>query len=133
MYWVGQKVLSLLKWGLRTHFSFLPRTLLNDIVTILFHYLLPFFTQLHNSVFSKLFIFLNKELFYVPLQSYRELKFFPLEFCPDQNKWQSEGAVWWIWWMNQNFPSKLYKFLPGHQRNLWSCIILMEDYAFCVN
>ena len=33
--------------------------------------------------------------------------------------------VWWMWRMNQNFPTKLWQFLPGRQRNMWSCIILM--------
>ena len=47
-------------------FSFLPRTWLNNLVTILFYYPLPFFRQPHNSVFPKLFIFLSKELFQVP-------------------------------------------------------------------
>ena len=37
--------------------------------------------------------------------------------------------VWWIQQMNQNFPAK--QFLPVHQRNMWSCIILMEHYVFC--
>ena len=38
----------------------------------MFHYLLPFFRQLHNSVFPKLFIFLSKELFQVPFTVSRE-------------------------------------------------------------
>ena len=39
-------------------FSFSPRTLLNNVFTVLFHYLLPFFRQLHNSIFPKyLFIY----------------------------------------------------------------------------
>ena len=25
--------------------------------------------------------------------------------------------------------AKLWQFLPGLQRHMWSCIILMEDYA----
>ena len=37
-------------------------------------------------------------------------------------------SVWWIWWMNQNFPSKLYKFLPGHQRN----ILHYPDGRLCI-
>ena len=35
--------------------------------------------------------------------------------------------------MNQNFPAKLQQFLPGYQRNMQSCIILMEDYEFSVD
>ena len=59
-----------LLWSLgknKTHFSFLPRTLLNNIF-ILFYYLLPIFRQLttDNSIIPKLFIFLSKELFQVP-------------------------------------------------------------------
>ena len=42
----------------KRQFSFSPRTLLNNIFTILFHYLLP--------PSSQLFIFLSKELFQVP-------------------------------------------------------------------
>ena len=38
---------------------------MNNIVTIFFHYFLPFFRQLYNFIFPKLFIFLNKELFQV--------------------------------------------------------------------
>ena len=37
-------------------------------------------------------------------------------------------SVWWISWMNQNFPSKLYKFLPGHQRN----ILHYPDGRLCI-
>ena len=61
---------------------------------------LPFFRQLHNSIFPKLFLsFLSNELFQVSFgrylfQSSKELKFFPLrEFCKGQNKWKSEGAT----------------------------------------
>ena len=43
--------------------SFSPITLLNNIFTVLFHYFLPSFGQLHNSIFPKLFIFLSKEHF----------------------------------------------------------------------
>ena len=37
--------------------------------------------------------------------------------------------VWWIQRMNQNFSAKPWQFFPCHQRNMWSCIILMEDYV----
>ena len=39
-------------------FFFLPRTLFNNVFTVLFHYLLSFFfRQFHNSIFPNLFIF----------------------------------------------------------------------------
>ena len=57
----------------KRHFSFSLSTLLDSIFTILFHYLLPFFRQLHNSMFPKLFIFLSKELCQVPFTVSREL------------------------------------------------------------
>ena len=34
--------------------------------------------------------------------------------------------------MYQNFSAKLEQLLPGHQRNMRSCVILMEDNAFSV-
>ena len=37
--------------------------------------------------------------------------------------------VWWIQRINQNFLAKPWQFFPCHQRNMWSCIILMEDYV----
>ena len=79
----------------KRHFSFSPRTLLNNVFTLLFHYLLPFFRQLHNSIFQKFLSFWAKNYSRCLLQSSREWKFFPLrEFCKDRNKWKSEeGAV----------------------------------------
>ena len=78
---------------MKTHFSFLPKTSLNSIFPVLFHYIL-FFRQLHNSIFPKLLSFWAKNCSRYLLQSSRELKFFPLrEFCKDQNKWTSDGAV----------------------------------------
>ena len=41
--------------------------------------------------------------------------------------------VWWIEWVNQNFPAKKVTVLPGHQRNMQSRIILMECYAFSID
>ena len=38
---------------------------MNNVFTVLFHYLLPFFRQLLNSVFPKPVVFLSKELFQV--------------------------------------------------------------------
>ena len=37
-----------------------PRTLLNNVFALLFHCLLPFFRQLHNSIFPKLYIFFEQ-------------------------------------------------------------------------
>ena len=39
IYWVGQKVPSVSKYKEKTHFSFSPRTLLNNLFTISFHYI----------------------------------------------------------------------------------------------
>ena len=68
------------------------------------------------------------------LQSSRELEFFPLnEFCKDQNKWKSKGAmVQCLVNMadESELPSQPKKFLSGHQRNMQFCIILVEDFAF---
>ena len=58
IYWVGQNIPLVFKLK-KTHFSLSPRTLLNNVFIILFHYLLPFFRQLHNSIFPKLVIFLS--------------------------------------------------------------------------
>ena len=57
-------------------FLFSPRTLLNNVFNILFYYLLPFFRQLHNSIFPKLFIFLSKELFQVSFTVFQGTDFF---------------------------------------------------------
>ena len=68
---------------------------INNLFSILFYYILPFFRQLYNSFFLKLFIILSKELFQVSnFRVFWELKFIPLrEFCKDQNKCISEGAM----------------------------------------
>ena len=39
IYWVGQKVPSVSKYKEKTHFSFSPRTLLNNLFTISFQYI----------------------------------------------------------------------------------------------
>ena len=96
--------LSSISWSAKTfllflsknkkHFSLSLRTLLNNIFTVLFHYLLPFFRQLHNSVFPKLLIFLSKELFLVHFTVFQGIEIFPLrEFWKDVNKWKSEGTM----------------------------------------
>ena len=74
-----------------SHFS--PRTLLNNVFPLLFHYLLPFFRQLHNSIFPKLFVFLSKELFQVPFTVFQGIKIFSIKFCKDQNKWKYGGWI----------------------------------------
>ena len=69
------------------------KTLLNNIF-VLFHYLLPFSRQLHNSISPKLFICLSKELFQVPFTIFQGTESFSIEeFCKDGNKWKSEGAM----------------------------------------
>ena len=92
---LAKKFLWFLSKNKKTHFSFSPRTLLNSIFTILFHYLLPFFRLLHNSIFPKLFIFLSKDLFQVPFYSLpgNWIFFHVREFCKDRNKWKSKGAM----------------------------------------
>ena len=93
-----------LKVEIKIHFSFSLRKwnnifilflTLNNIVTILFHYLLLFFRQFCDSIFPKHFIFLMKEQFPVHL-TFIQRTFFILplrEFCKDQNKWKSEGTM----------------------------------------
>ena len=73
-YYIGliKKCLQIL--SKKTHFSFSPRTLLNNIFTVLFYYLLPFFRQLDNSMFPKRFIFLSRDLFQVPFLVSWDLK-----------------------------------------------------------
>ena len=58
-------------------------------------------------------------------QSSRELKIFPLkEFCKDQNKGKSEGAISGEYSGSiRTFLPSYKQFLPGHQRNMGSCII----------
>ena len=117
--------------GNKRHFSFSLSTLLDSIFTILFHYLLAFSRQLHNSFFPKLFIFLSKELFQVPF-ILGELKFFPLrEFFEDQNKWKFEGAMSgefsrWIGTSKQRYNS----FCLVIKKSLPFWVFLMEDYGF---
>jgi len=41
----------------KRQFSFSPVTLLNEVLTMLFHDLLPFFRQLHNSIFPSFLSF----------------------------------------------------------------------------
>ena len=57
-------------------FSFSPRILLNSLFTVLFQYLLPSFRQLHYSVFTKLCIFLSKELFQMLFTVFQRTEFF---------------------------------------------------------
>ena len=115
----------------KRHFSFSPSTLLNNIFTILFHYLLAFSRQLHNSFFPKLFIFLSKELFEVPF-IHGELKFFPLrEFCKDQNKWKFEGTMSGEYsrWIGASKP-RYNSFSLVIKASLPFWVFLMEDYGF---
>ena len=76
IYWVAQKVPSVFKQNYETNFSFSPKTLLNNVFTILIYYLLPFLGQLHNSIFPKLFIFLRKKLFQVPFTVFQGIESF---------------------------------------------------------
>ena len=125
MYWVGQKVPLVLKVKLKdTVLYFLPRTLLNNIFTILFHYLRPLFRQLHNSKFPKL-IFFGKELFQVPFTVFQGRENFPLrKFCKDWTKWTSEGSMSgeysrWI----RNSQSSTYSF----------CLVIKETCGLALS
>ena len=62
--------------------------------TVLFHCLLPFFRQLHNSIFPK-FLSLSKKLFQVYLTIFQWIEnFFPWRgFCKDWNKCTFGGAM----------------------------------------
>ena len=116
----------------KRHFSFSPSTLLNNIFTILFHYLLAFSRQLHNSFFPKLFIFLSKELFEVPF-IHGELKFFPLrEFCKDQNKWKFEGTMSGEYsrWIGASKP-RYNSFCLVIKASLPFWVFLMKIMVFC--
>ena len=94
-YWIGQNIRSVSKQKQKTHFSLSPIPLLNNILTLLFHYILPSFRQLHNSIFPKHFyLFEQRTIPGTFSQSSRELKFFPLRnFCKGENKWKSKGAM----------------------------------------
>ena len=97
-------------------------------------YILPFFRQLYNSFFPKLFIILSKELFQV--SNFRvlwELKFIPLrEFYKDQSKCISEGAMsgeygGWIRTSSQGVT--VFAWLSNQR----SCSVVMEYYVFSVD
>ena len=64
---------------------------MNNVFTILFHYLLPFFRQLHNSIFPKHFIFLSKELFQVPFTIFQEVEIFSIKRILQRPKEMNEG------------------------------------------
>ena len=123
----------------KIHFSLSPRTLLNNVFNVLFHYLLPFFRQLHNSIFPKLSIFLSKELLQVPFTVFQGIEaFFPLrEFCKDWNQWKSEGTIsgeyeGWI----KNFTAKLQVSACSSKKQAvlcrrWCVFCWLIPDAFC--
>ena len=83
---MGKRVLLFLSKNKRYTFHFHLKTegtLLNNVFTILLYYLLPFFRQLHNFMFPKLFIFLSKELFQVPFTVSREQYLLELFHFPE--------------------------------------------------
>ena len=75
--------------------SFSSRTSLNNVLTVLFYYLLPFSRQLpENPSFQNFVSFWVKNSSRCLLQSSRDLKYFSLkELCNNWNKWNSEGAI----------------------------------------
>ena len=58
------------------HSSLSPKTLLNNELIVLLHYLLPFSRQLHHFIFPQLFIILSKELFQVSFTVFQGIEFF---------------------------------------------------------
>ena len=91
---LAKKYLQFLTKNKRHIFHFHRELYWTTYSPFLFHYLLPFFRQLHNSIFPKLLIFLSKELFQMPFTVFQGIEFFPLrEFCKDLNTWKSEGAM----------------------------------------
>ena len=104
---LAKKLLRCLSKSKR-QFSFSPRTLLNCVFVVLFHYFLPFPRQLHNSIFPKLVSFLSKELFRVPFTVFQGIEIFPLrEFCKDWNEWTSGSAAsaGYRGWIRTSLPS----------------------------
>ena len=76
--------------------------------------------------------FWAKNCFRCLLQSYRELKIFPLrEFCKDWDKWKSESAMSGEYgrWIRTSQPS-CNSFCLVIKETCGSCVILMEGYAF---
>ena len=71
----------------------------------------------------------------MPLQYSRELKLFPLrELCKDWNKRKSEGAVSAEYSDESGLPSQAGTVFArsGHQGNMQSRVLVMEDSAFSV-
>ena len=94
---------------------------MNKVFTILFHYLLPFFRQLHNFIFPKL-IFWTKNCFKCLLQSSSELKFFPLrEFVKTKTNGNLKVQCLLNMADESELPSQAAAVLPGDQ----ICVILV--------
>ena len=92
--------------------------------------LLPFFRQLHNSVFPKHFIFLHKELFQMPFTVFEGVEFFfPLrEFCNDWNKEKFRGTTsgeygGWIWTSQPGYHSFCRVIKKTHVTLSWGKIM----------
>ena len=124
-----------LKKNKRHFFSLSPRTFLNDVFTVLFHYLGPFFKQLHNSIFCKLLIFYSKELFQVPFIVFWEIQVFSItrEFCNERNKWKSKGAIFGIYggWIRTARPSCKSVCLVISAYALIMHFLLTNSWCFC--
>ena len=77
----------------KTHFSLLPGTLLNNIFTVLFPYLLPFSGNFLIPSSQNILSYWAKNCSKCLSQSSRELKSFLLrEYGKDRNAWKSEGS-----------------------------------------
>ena len=102
-----------------------PGTLLN-VFTILFHYLLPCFRQLHNSIFPKLFfIFLSKELLQVPFRVFQGIESFPLtEFVKTEISGNPKVQRLVSTAEESELPAKLREFRPGRPRGVKYCAVL---------
>ena len=119
----------------KRHFSFSPRTLLNNIFTSLFHYLLPFFRQLHNSIFPKLFYLFEQRT--VPGDFYSLLGNW--NFFHEKNfvKTKINGNPKLQCLVNMvdesELPSQAVTVIAWSSWNMQSCVILMEVYGFSVD
>lgn len=116
-----------------THLSFLQElywTMYSSFCSTTFCHFSGNFIISSSPIF---FIFFSKDLFQVSFIAFQGTEILLREFCKNF-KWKTKRCnVWWIQQINQNLPAKLQQFLPGHQRNMQSCSILMKNYAFSVD
>ena len=86
----------------KRYFLCSPRTWLNSIFIILFHYLLPFSANFIFPSYKNFYLFKQRTIPSVFYSLPGNLNFFPLrEFSEDLNKWKAETSMsgkysWWI-------------------------------------